>query len=134
MRKKQIAVFDFWPTDCAKTAEAIRKYFRKQGIQVEVTEFTEKNRLANVLLQNVDTGTAYDMTFLCVDNRMGMETARAIRELNRRRPMFLVSEESHCGPEEFHLCALDYLIKPVSPRLVKEAVLRMRLNGLSAGE
>jgi DNA-binding LytR/AlgR family response regulator len=128
MDKKRIAVFDFRAKDCIHTAEAIRQYYADQGVSAEVVEFTATSAFAYDFKANDDADTPYDMTFIGVDNIMGMETARSIRDLDTWRPMFLVSEVSDYGLEGFRLHALDYLTKPVSPQRIGQAVERIKVN------
>lgn len=126
MGKKRIAVFDFRAKDCIHTAEAVRQHYARRGVAAEVVEFTATQPFTYDFKANGDAGTPYDMTFVGVDSIMGMETARNIRELDTRCPMFLVSEGSDYGLEGFRLRALDYLTKPVSPLRVGQAVERIR--------
>jgi DNA-binding LytR/AlgR family response regulator len=130
LEKTRIAVFDFRAADCAATAKAVRQYFREQNISVQVAEFTITKSFASDFKQNADAGMPYDMTFIGVDNVMGMETARNIRELDLWRPMFIVSDTDGYGLEGFRLRALDYLIKPVTPVRIEEAVRRIGMRCL----
>ena len=128
MERKRISVFDFRADDCARTAQAIRQYYEQQQIPVEIAEFTAMQPFAFDFKGNSDAGTSYDMVFIGVDSMMGVETARNIRELDTRIPLFLVSEVSDYGMEGFRLHALDYLTKPVSPTRVGEGVRRIGLK------
>ena len=128
MGKKRIAVFDLRAAECAKTAEAVRRYFEEEDTTVEVAEFTATKTFAADFKENDDAGTPYEMTFISVDSMMGIETARNIRELDMWRPMFIVSETDAYGLEGFRLRALDYLIKPVTALRVKESVQRIGMK------
>jgi DNA-binding LytR/AlgR family response regulator len=120
--KKQIAVFDFAEADCIHTAAKIREHFGESGT---VAEYTVMQDFVYAFQEKRDAGTPFDMVFIGVDNMMGAETARNIREMSRDCPMFLVSEVSDFGLEGYRLSALDYLTKPVTAERVKGAVERI---------
>ena len=126
--KKRIAVFDFKAADCTQIAWAVRQCFSEAGVCAQVAEFTVARAFAADFKGNADAGTPYDMTFISLDNMMGVETARNIRELDTGQPIFIVSESGEFGLEGFRLRALDYLIKPVSGSRIKEAVRRIGMR------
>lgn len=122
MAQKQVAVFDFSADDCAHTAHAVQE---SMGRDVQVVEYTVMQKFTYDFLDRRKAGRLFDMVFIGVDNMLGVETARNIRELSESCPMFLVSERSDFGLEGFRLHALDYLTKPVSADRVKRAVQRI---------
>ena len=129
MEKKRIAVFDYNASDCAHTAEAVREYYREQGVEVSVMVFTESVTFTYDFEAKRDAGNPYNMTFIGVDNMRSVQTAWKIRELDKHQPMFLVSDVTEYGAEGFRLCALDYLTKPVTPLRIGEAVRRIGGEG-----
>ena len=128
MEKKRIAVFDYNASDCVHTADAVREYYEEQGVEAEVVEFMASAPFAYDFKDNRDAGTPYDMVFIGVDNMRGLEMARNIRELDRYRPMFLVSNGADFGLEGIRLHVLHYLKKRVTPMSVGQAVERVSMK------
>lgn len=127
MCRKQIAVFDLRPEDRTYTAGMIRKYF---GDTAEVIEYGAMQEFSYAFQDRMKANQLYDMMFIGVDNFIGLETARNIREQDRENlcPMFLVSEVEDYGLEGFRLLALDYLTKPVSEERIDRAVKRIGMG------
>ncbi|MDL2238233.1 hypothetical protein LJC56_10495 [Christensenellaceae bacterium OttesenSCG-928-K19] len=124
MKKKQIGVFDFIPTDCAYTAQVIREWY---GVErAEVTEHTVMQDFVYAFKERRDSGDPYDMVFICADDMMGVETAHNIREMDGECPIFLVSSVDDFSIEAFRLHVLDYLTKPVSPERIGRAISRIK--------
>lgn len=123
MKKKQIAVFDFKPADCAYTAGAIRQWYGTEW--ADVHEYTDMPKFVYVFKGRRDSRKQYDMVFLCADDMMGVETAHNIRDMDKNCPIFLVSSVDDFSLEAFRLHALDYLTKPVSPERIGQAVARI---------
>lgn len=121
MKQKRIAVFDFNPADCAHTAEVIRALL---GQGAQVTDYTDMQEFVYAFRDGRDSSLPFDMAFVGVDDMMGVETARNIREMDGNCPLFLVSQVSDYGLEGFRLGALDYLTKPVSAQRVMRALQR----------
>lgn len=121
MEKMRIAVFDFNAEDCAHTAGAIRELL---GQEAQVTGYTDMREFVYAFGEGRDSPAPFAMAFVGVDDMMGVETARNIREMDEGCPLFLVSRVSDYGLEGFRLRALDYLTKPVSPQRIERAVRR----------
>lgn len=122
MEKKRIAVFDFDAGAGGEVAAAIREWFGPQGA---VTQHRDMQQFAHDFKARQGSALPYDMVFISVDNMLGVETARNVREIDNWCPMFLVSSVGDFGMEGFRLHALDYLTKPVSPARIGQAVARI---------
>ena len=122
---KRVSVFDLNGDDCTNIVLSIRLYFEEHGIPVTISQFTKMQPFAYDFDNCQKSGSPYHMVFIGVDNMLGVETARNIRGLNERCPMFLLSNTGDYGMEGFRLHALDYITKPLSPERVKEALSRI---------
>ena len=118
-------LFDFNAADCAETAETVRRYYRLINMRAEIAEFTDYTRFVYDFRDKSKKGHAYDMVFIGVDNMMGVEVARHIRELDGWCPLFLFSHTGEYAMEGFRLQALHYLSKPITVENVKNAVERI---------
>lgn len=127
----QITVFDFSSQDCLHTVRILEKFFKNQNISAQVRGFTKLQVFLSDAEKQANQGRFYDMAFVGVDNMMGVEAARHIRELDTGLPLFLVSGANDFGMEGFRLQVLDYLIKPLSLKTVKEAVARITMKCFS---
>ncbi|MDL2238512.1 hypothetical protein LJC56_11935 [Christensenellaceae bacterium OttesenSCG-928-K19] len=123
MDKKQIVVFDFMPDDCVHTADAIRQWHGAGA--ATITEHTHMQEFVHDFNDRHKNRKPYDMAFIGIEDMMGVETARNIRELDSWCPLFLVSTVDDFSIEGFRLHALDYLLKPVSPERIGRAVQRI---------
>lgn len=123
MGKKQIAVFDLDSAACAYTAETVQQWY---GVEwADIHEYTDMQEFVYSFKDKRDSGAQYDMVFLCADDITGIETAHNVREMDKNCPIFLVSSVDYFSMEAFRLHALDYLIKPVSPERIGQAVSRI---------
>ena len=133
-KKKRISVLDFRPEDCAHTVSVIEAYYRKKGVPVEVVPFTTTVPFVLDFKERQNGETAYDMVFVGADSMNGADSARQIRGYGPQIPLFLVSEVSDFAVEGFHLMALDYLVKPVSPKRLAEALAKIGSQSLPIPE
>lgn len=131
MTQKKIAVFDFNADECAATANAVREYCVVAGMKALVLEFNAMQPFVSDFDENAGSHTPYAMVFIGVDSMMGVETARLIRDSSAYCPMFIVSNVGDYGIEGFRLHALDYLVKPVTPLRVREAIGRIGMKCLA---
>ena len=131
MEKKRIAVFDFNAGDCAKTAETVRRHYHLRDEPFELVEFTDYSLFARNFQNCGDTGSPYDMVFIGVDNMMGVEVARQIRELDEWCPMFIFSSANDFAMEAYRLHALHYFSKPATAAKVSASVERIGAKSLS---
>ena len=73
--------------------------------------------------------THVDAVFL--DNQMpgmtGMEAARKIKEIKPRMPIVFTTAYSEYAVEAFEVQSIDYLLKPIAPGRLQQAVSRIRL-------
>lgn len=119
---KIIDVFDFEERGCMMTANTIRMYFKTRNEHVMVREFTSTEIFVEQFNQKQP-----DAAFVTVNNMLGVETARIIRDISPYCPLFLVSDVCDYGIEGFRLHALDYLIKPVTGEMTGQALSRVRM-------
>jgi len=72
--------------------------------------------------------THVDAVFL--DNQMpgmtGMEAARKIKEIKPRMPIVFTTAYSEYAVEAFEVQSIDYLLKPIAPGRLQQAVSRIR--------
>lgn len=123
MDEKQIAVFDFAQDDCAHIANAIRQWYGTRA--AFITEHTHMPNFVHDFKSRYKNKRPYDMVFIGIEDMMGVETARNIREADIWCPLFLVSTVEDFSIEGFRLHALDYLLKPVTPERIGQAVRRI---------
>jgi len=135
----KIAVFDPDAADCAATARAVREYFEKEQISSEVLMFYAYARRVGDwggIDENLDrdlifigaNSAAYDMVFVGVDSLRSANIGGTIKEAAPDCPLFFVSHTIDYGVEAVRIRALDYMIKPVTPEGVGNAVRRIREN------
>jgi DNA-binding LytR/AlgR family response regulator len=120
-----IAVYDSEAADCARTARTLRRFFNDRGVSAEVKNFTNDTEFVYDCKNKSDAGVLYDLAFIGVDNMLGAETARHVRQFDKTMPQFFVSQVSEYALEAFRVTALDFLTKPVSPRSLEEAFSRL---------
>ncbi len=123
--KKRVSVFDLNEDDCAHIAKSVRQYFVQKNILVDISRFTQMQPFAYDFNYKQKEGLPYHMVFIGIDNMLGVETARNIRDLDNWCPMFLLSNVSDYGMEGFRLHALDYIVKPITSERVSEAIRRI---------
>lgn len=104
------------------TATVVSTHF---GRHAKIAVYTTMEDFANACLKQLKRGKPFDMVFIGVDNMLGVEVARNIREIDDCCPMFIVSKASDYGVEGYRLYAMDYLIKPVSLQHMGKAVGRI---------
>jgi len=123
-RKRRIAIFDVNTNECNATADVVREFYGEDKVWVE--KHSDMKSFVEVFGVLNDIRDGYDVVFLSVDGMLGVETGRNIREVDSRFDLFIVSNNWDYGYEAHRLHALDYLIKPVTSRNVKEAEARIR--------
>lgn len=130
VEKKRIAVFDFNAGDCAETAEIVGRYYRLRNTPFVLAQFTDYSAFLYDFQDNCKACTPYDMVFIGVDNMMGVEVARHVRELDEWCPMFLFSSVTDFAMEGYRLHALHYFSKPATADKVKNSVERIGAKSL----
>lgn len=116
----RVAVFDFDHNGCRSLANAVREWFICSDGGGSVEEYCA----IEPLLQSYHR-KPHDAVFLVVESMMAVEAARLIRQEDAARPLFLVSSAGEYAMEGFRLRALDYLLHPVSPERVGQALARV---------
>lgn len=120
MRQKRIAVFDFDEAGRRAVAEAVRGCCARDGTHAEIAEYGEISSMAYSHQER-----PYDMFFVVVRDMMGVEAARLIREMDKLCPIFLISQTGEYAMEGYRIHALHYLLLPVTPEGVAEAIGRI---------
>ena len=131
--KKRISVLDFKPNDCACIADTIEAHYREKGVSVKIAQFTKAQPFLFDFKEHRNGGMPYDMVFVGVDGMMGVEAARQIRDDDWDTPIFFVSESSDFALEAHRRSALYYILKPVTPERMAEALGRLGADGQISG-
>jgi DNA-binding response OmpR family regulator len=131
LKKKQIAVFDLFASECGYIASAVREWYGEDG--AEVTEYTNTPDLSGDFMERVERKDPFHMVFMGIEGMTGVETARDIRKIDELCPMFIVSSSGEYAVEGYRLHVTDYLKKPVTAERIGKAVARIG-RGLSRQE
>jgi len=118
-RAKKISLYDRSAEDCGMAAEALRELFDRTGVKAVVKEFTEYEQFACDFRDN-----HYDLAFIGITSPLDLEAARAVRQLDEKCPLFLVSRDKDYSLEGYRLSALDFIVKPVTVERLREAINR----------
>ena len=113
-------MFDFDAAACRELAEVVRTCYAGESPAVEVVEYHEISPMAYAFRDK-----QYDMAFMAVDGMLAVEAARLVRESAPDCPLFLVSGNDDYALEGYRLRALDYLVRPVTPRRIRQAAARI---------
>ena len=117
----KIAICDDEARVLDEVSSHIKKYSEQRGMpELEVCVFNS----ARSLLSSIDNGDLFDIFLLDVyiGDEIGIALARDIRAKGIESPiMFLTTSIDH-APESFELGTLRYLIKPLDPLKLYEAI------------
>jgi len=119
MRAKKITVYDRSDADRGVAVDALRELFERASAKAVVNEFADRETFAYDFRDN-----HYDMAFVGIGSMLDFEAARAIRGLDSKCPLFLMSRVEEYAIEGYRLNALDYIIKPVTEARLRDAVSR----------
>ena len=95
--------------------ERITDLINKQGADCRIDNFGAGNEL-------LEAGKHFDMIFLDIqmEGRNGIETARAIREYDRKAVIVFVTAMKEYVFEAFDVAAFHYLLKPIDEKKFTE--------------
>lgn len=102
----------------------LREYARLHGMDIEVAAFESAEALLDAR-EPLDASEPFDALFLDIflNGMDGTEAAWRLSEDERRRTVFLTTSHDH-AIEAYRLGAAHYLVKPISPESVAEALGR----------
>ena len=119
-RACRVAVFAFEEKARGDVLEALRAYFSGEGWAAELFVFSEIEPMVEAFHRR-----RFDMAFTVVDGMMAVEAARLLRQEDATCPLFLISGSGEYAMEGYRLRALDYLLQPVTPQRLGQAVCRI---------
>jgi len=122
VKVKKISVYDPSAEDCCVAAEALRELFDRSGVRAVVMEFSNYEKFSCDFRDNY-----YDMAFVGIGSVLDLEAARAVRGIDEKCPLCLMSHEKDYSLEGYRLNALDFIVKPVTVPRLREAVCRAPL-------
>jgi two-component SAPR family response regulator len=129
LRAKKITVYDSTTEDCGIAADTLRDLFSRTGIKVVVKEFTEYEKFAYDFRDN-----HYDLAFVWITSVLDLEAARAVRQLDAKCPLFLISRDKDFSLEGYRFGALDFIIKPVTVERLRESISRTPLYPMAVNK
>ena len=119
-RACRVAVFAFEEKARGDVLEALRAYFSGEGWAAELPAFSEIEPMVEAFHRR-----RFDMAFTVVNGMMAVEAARLLRQEDAACPLFLISGSGEYAMEGYRLHALDYLLQPVTPQRLGQAVRRI---------
>ena len=120
LRAQKVTVYDPSLEDCGITVTALSELFSRAGVKAVIREFTDYEKFAYDFRDN-----HYDLAFVGITSVLDLEAARAVRKLDGKCPLFLLSREKEYSLEGYRLNALDFIVKPVTVVRLREAVNRV---------
>lgn len=123
MRQSAFAVCD----DDMSSADSLEKYIKQIYKNAEIVRYEDADQLIADVEQKRYT---FYIVFLgiCMKKKNGITVAKEIRKLDINLPLVFTTASDQYYREAFDLFATQYLLKPVSPRKVREILNRLKIQ------
>ena len=128
----RIAICDDDPKILDEVSEHINKYAEKKKEEIEFFCFDS----ARALIGSLEDGKSFDVFVLDVyiGDEMGTALARDIRKLGIENPIIFATTSLEHAPESYEMGTLRYLIKPIDPVKLYEAMDVALANAKKIGQ
>ena len=116
----QIAICDDEKAILDEVSGYIKDYAENQSVDLEVFRFDS----ARTLISTLEGGKSFDVFVLDVyiGDEMGTTLARDIRKSGIESPIIFATTSLEHAPQSYETGTLRYLIKPIDPRKLDEAL------------
>ena len=116
----QIAICDDEKAILDEVSGYIKDYAENQSVDLEVFRFDS----ARTLISTLEDGKSFDVFVLDVyiGDEMGTTLARDIRKSGIESPIIFATTSLEHAPQSYETGTLRYLIKPIDPRKLDEAL------------
>ena len=116
----QLAICDDKPEALGQLATLTREVAAQEGIRCEIAQYGSSLRL----LEDIRQGVVWHALLLdaAMDELSGVGLAAALREMGQNTPVILVSDSPGMAPMGYEVSALRYLLKPIDPEKLREAL------------
>ncbi len=118
-----IGICDDEPIFLENLTEMTKNILAETGIEAHIRTFRGTGELEEYL-RTPDTSMDLLLLDILMEGQNGYEFARRLREEGNQLPLVFVTNVIDYAPGGYKVEALDYLLKPVSRRELKEVLLR----------